>query len=120
MLTSNGNADFADLGDAEFKALGDIFAWCELGRRTASNAGLIVVQGAYDVRAALMTVPSMSGGNPRRRAQRVARHIAQCAQMLHGIQGRMAKVPSVILDEYQEEIQMARRGTKKPLDLKDA
>lgn len=117
---SSGNADFAKLGDAEFQSLSGIFAWCELGRVTSSNAGLVVVQGAYDVRAALMTIPSLNGGNQRRRAARATRHLAQCAQMLHGIQARMAKVPKVILEEYQEEIQMARRGTKKPLDLKDA
>jgi hypothetical protein len=114
---SNGNADFAKLGDAEFTSLGDIFQWCELGRVTASNAGLIVVQGAYDVRAALMTIGSLNGSNAKRRANRAARHLAQCADLLHGVQARMAKTPKVIVDEYQEEIQAARRGQKKPLRL---
>lgn len=120
-MLNSGNTDFSKLDDFEFASLGNIFEWCELGRVTASNAGLVIVQAAYDVQAALMTIPSMTGGNPRRRANRAARHLGQCATMLHGVQARMAKTPKVILDEFQEEIQMARRsGGKKPLSLKDA
>lgn len=115
----SGNADFAALEKIdEFKAISDIFTSCEIGRDAASNAGLIVVQYAFDVQAALMTIPSMNGQDPGRRAKRVTRQLTQVSTMLHGIQSRFAKVPKVILEEYQQEINGKRRGrTRRPIDL---
>jgi hypothetical protein len=116
--TAHGKADFGPLGDAEdFDGLGDIFDACELGRDTASNAGLIVVQFAYDLKRALLTIPTLNG-NANRRANRVVRHLTRGADMLRGVQLGFAKVPRVILDEYADEIGMARGKNRKSLDLK--
>lgn len=116
--TAHGKADFGPLGDIEdFESLADIFAACELGRDTASNAGLVVVQFAYDLKRSLLTIPTLSG-NANRRANRVIRHISRGADHLRGVQTGFAKAPRVILDEYSEEIAMIRNKNRKTLDLK--
>lgn len=115
---AQGRADFSPLGDAEeFDGLADIFSACELGRDISSNAGLIVVQFAYDLKRSLLTIPTLNG-NANRRANRVVRHVSRAADHLRGAQVGFAKVPQVILAEYQEEISMARGKNRKTLDLK--
>jgi len=116
--TAHGKADFGLLGQIEdFEGLADLFAACELGRDTASNSGLVVVQFAYDLKRSLLTIPTMEG-NPNRRANRVVRHVTRAADMLRGVQLGFAKVPQVILKEYEREIGMARGKGRKSLDLK--
>lgn len=115
--TAHGRADFAPLGDIDqFESLAHIFEASELGRDTASNAGLVVVQFAYDLKAALLTIPVLEG-NANRRANRVVRHVTRAADMLRGVQVSFAKVPKVILSEYEAEIRRARTKNRKAIDL---
>lgn len=116
--TAHGKADFGPLGNVEdFEGLADLFAACELGRDTASNAGLVVVQFAYDLKRSLLTIPTLEG-NANRRANRVVRHATRAAEHLRGVQVGFSKIPAVILREYEKEIGMARGRNRKALDLK--
>jgi hypothetical protein len=115
------SANFAPLGDIEFENAAALFEWCELGRKAASNSGLILVQGAYDIYQALATIPAPLEGRglltrtPSQRARRVARHARRASEHLHAAQASLAKLPRAYLDEYQDVISPRRtRSTFDP------
>ncbi|MGK5737292.1 hypothetical protein [Micromonospora sp. URMC 103] len=110
------DADFSVLGDIEFENAEALFTWCELGRRVASNSGLIVLQGAYDIHQALATIPSMDRRPPNARARRVARHARRAGELLHGAQASIARIPRAFLSEYQDVIGAKRQ--RKVFDMK--
>jgi hypothetical protein len=105
-------ADFSALGDIEFENAAALFSWCELGRKVASNSGLILVQGAYDIYQALATIPPPYEGrlrrSPQQRARRVARHARRASEHLHAAQASLARLPRAYLDEYQDVISARR------------
>lgn len=107
------DADFAPLGDMEFENGAALFEWCELGRKVASNSGLIILQGAYDIHQALMTIPA---DNARMRARRVARHARRAGELQHAAQASFAKLPRSFLAQYQDVIGRSRQ--RKVFDMK--
>lgn len=113
------DADFSPLGEIEFEAAVDLFRYCEEGRKIASNSGLILAQGAYDIYAALCTVPMpMDGGRrPEARARRVSRHARRASEALHTAQLSLAKLPRAFMSEYQDVLAPRRNG-RKPFDVK--
>lgn len=113
------DADFAILGDIEFENVAALFEWCELGRKVASNSGLIVLQGAYDIHQALATIPSMDRTRSDRRARRVARHAMRAGELLHATQASIAKLPRAFLKEYQDVIGQQKKP-RKVFDMKGA
>lgn len=113
---SDPDADFGPLGEIEFENTATLFEWCELGRKVTSNAGLIVVQGAYDLHQALLTIPSFDSTRPDRRARRVARHAKRCGDLLHSTQASFAKIPKAFLKEYQDVIGQQKK--RKIFDMK--
>ncbi|RAO26451.1 hypothetical protein PSN13_06479 [Micromonospora saelicesensis] len=110
------DADFTPLGDIEFENVTELFEFCELGRRVASNSGLIVMQGAYDIQQALSTIATMDRRPPHIRARRVARHARRAGELLHATQASFAKVPRAFLSEYQDVIGAKRQ--RKVFDMK--
>ncbi|WP_371409719.1 hypothetical protein OG423_14030 [Micromonospora zamorensis] len=110
------DADFSPLGDIEFENAAALFEFCELGRRVASNSGLIVLQGAYDIQQALSTIASMDRRPPHIRARRVARHARRAGEMLHASQASLARLPRAFLSEYQDVIGAKRQ--RKVFDMK--
>lgn len=110
------DADFSTLGDIEFENVTELFEFCELGRRVASNSGLIVMQGAFDIQQALATIPSMDRRPPHYRARRVARHARRAGELLHATQASFAKLPRAFLTEYQDVIGAKRQ--RKVFDMK--
>lgn len=98
------DADFSVLGDIEFDGATALFEWCELGRKVASNSGLIVLQGAYDLHQALMTIPVVEGRSAAARARRVARHARRVGELQHAAQASFAKIPRAFLAEYADVI----------------
>lgn len=103
------DADFSPLGDIEFENAEALFAWCELGRKVASNSGLIILQGAFDINQALATIPTLDGRQPNRRARRVARHARRAGELLHAAQASFARLPRSFLMEYQDVIGAKRQ-----------
>ena len=109
-------ADFGPLGEMEIENAGDIFKHCEFIRVRASNAGLIIMQWANDVEAALQSVPVLDAGgwhginadNPRKRARRVARHGYRSAELMRSAAESAAKLPQAYLRAYQDVIQTRR------------
>ncbi|MGW3888875.1 hypothetical protein ACWD69_09310 [Micromonospora chokoriensis] len=110
------DADFTPLGDIEFENAAALFEWSELGRRVASNSGLILVQGAFDIHQALATIPTMDRRPPNVRARRVARHARRAGELLHGAQASIARIPRAFLTEYQDVIGAKRQ--RKVFDMK--
>jgi hypothetical protein len=111
------DADFSPLGEIEFENAAALFEWCEVGRKVSSNAGLIVVQGAYDIHQALLTIPTVDGRSPGTRARRVARHARRCGELLHATQASFAKLPRAFLAEYQDVIGQSRQKGRKPFKM---
>ncbi len=119
---SDGDANFAPLGDMEIEKAGDIFVQCEFIRVRALNSGLIVAQWAMDVEYTLRTVPVLDPGgwhgiaedNPMRRARRVARHAHRAAEALNATAKSAAKLPPAYLKAYSDVIQ--QRKNKKTFD----
>lgn len=114
-MSMSAEADFAPLGDIEFATAADLFEWCELGRKVASNSGLIVLQGAFDIHQALLTIPVMDGRRSAAvRARRVARHARRAGELLHAVQTSIARIPRAYLTEYQDVI--SNRRPRKAFD----
>ena len=119
---SSGSANFAPLGEVEIEGAGDIFAACAMIRTRASNSGLIILQFAHDVEAALASVPVMTPGgwngigsdNPQKRARRVARHLYLSAEAMRTVAESSAKFPPAYLKAFSDVIQRRRRSTFDP------
>lgn len=118
MADNNARADFAPLGDAEFVQTADLFGWCEDARTIASNSGLIIMQAAWDINAALATIPVIEGRSAAQRARRVARHAGRAGEHLHAAQVCFARIPRAFLVEFQDAIGQNRRSGRKPFDVK--
>lgn len=122
MPDSSSNTDFGPLEKMEFEGVHDLFAHCEFIRKIASTSGLIVVQWASDVEAALATIPIMTANNgimgdsPRRRARRVARQAFRAAEGLRVTSQAAAKLPQVYLKTYADVIQARRSRSRKSFD----
>lgn len=111
------DADWAPLGDMEFGSIPELYEFAEFGRRTAAASGLIVLQAAFDLKHACLTIPVMDG-RPNGKAQRATRPLKRAAQHLHAAQVCFAKVPRVFLATYEQEIAaMRNRSRKAGIDL---
>jgi hypothetical protein len=103
------NANFAELEQVEIDGAAALYDWCDLGRVVASNSGLIVLHGAYDIKTALATLPPISGMPSSVRAKLVARHAERAGSHLHAAQLALAKLPRAFAKHYAELLNPQRR-----------
>ena len=98
------DADFSPLGDIEFENAAALFEFCELGRRVASNSGLIVMQGAYDIQQALATIYERANDHVRRRFSLLSKPPEQPAQ------AQALRVAIAVVLRGDEVLLVCRRG----------
>lgn len=112
MFGPGGSADFAPLGEVEFKTPAAIHEMSETGRKVSGQSALIIMHLAHDYQAALLATAALSmGGNRNAKARRATRPLRRAAWHLRAAQRCFAITPRVFHATYEREL-MALRQSK--------
>ncbi len=110
------SADFVPLGDMEFDTIPALYEFAQYGRTVSAASGLIIMQAAFDLKRACLTIPVMDG-RPNAKANRAARPLKRAGSHLHAAQRCFALLPKVFLSTYEQEIGATRNRSRRGIDL---